>query len=133
MNANRMLAALLAAAALPAASSPEESVSPLVSQALPGVAGKRFTTAIVAFPPGARAAPHRHGTAFLYAYVLEGTVRSQIEGEPVHRYRVGQGWTEQPGAHHLLTENASRTAPARLLVTFISDDGKALKIPDPRR
>ncbi|MES3151947.1 cupin domain-containing protein [Sphingomonas faeni] len=126
-----MLAALLAMPA--AAPIPEESVAPLVSQPLPGVVGKRFTAAVVTFPPGARAAPHRHGAAFLYAYVLEGSIQSRIEGEPVRSYRVGQGWTEQPGAHHLLTANASAVRPARLLVTFVSDDGAPLKTSDPRR
>src|SRR5262245_37555419 len=55
---------------------PTETLTPLLQQALPNVQGKTFTSAIVDFPPGARAAPHRHGEAFVYAYVLEGTVRS---------------------------------------------------------
>ena len=130
MNANSAVCLLLLAAA-PAAAR-EESVAPLVTQPLPGVPGKRFTAAVVTFPPDARAVPHRHGAAFLYAYVLEGTVRSRIEGEPVRTYRAGQGWTEQPGAHHILTANASSTAQARLLVTFVSNDGEPLKIPDHR-
>ncbi len=57
-------------------------------------------------------------------------MRSQLEGEPVHSYRIGEGWTEQPGAHHLVTENASSTKPVRLLVTFVSADGEPLKTPD---
>ena len=130
MNANRLIAMLLLAAAPAAAASPEESVSPLVQQTLPGLSGKQFTAAVVAFPPSARAAPHRHGSAFLYAYVLEGSVRSQLEGEPVRTFHVGEGWTELPGAHHLLTENASDMAPARLLVTFVSNEGESLKTSD---
>src|SRR3954463_12075511 len=58
---------------------PTESLKPLLEQALPNVPGKSFTSAIFAFPPGARALPHRHGDAFVYAYVLDGTVRSQLE------------------------------------------------------
>uniref|UniRef100_UPI0035CBED3B cupin domain-containing protein n=1 Tax=uncultured Sphingomonas sp. TaxID=158754 RepID=UPI0035CBED3B len=131
MNASSALAFLLLAAA-PAAAAPEERIAPLVQQPLTGVAGKQFAAAVVIFPPGARALPHRHGTAFLYAYVLQGTVRSQIAGQPVRIYRTGEGWVEQPGVHHLLTENASQTAPARLLVTFVSDKGAPLKIPDHR-
>lgn len=131
MNANSALALLLLVAAR-AAAAPEERIAPLVRQSLTGIPGKQFAAAIVIFPPGARAAPHRHGTAFLYAYVLQGTVRSQIEGQRVHTYRRGEGWVEQPGVHHLLTENASRTTAARLLVTFVSDDKAPLKIPDRR-
>lgn len=133
MNANRLAAVLLLVTSPALASPPEETleetVVPLVTQSLPGIAGKRFTAAVVTFPPGARAQAHRHGSAFLYAYVLEGVVRSQLEGQPVQTYRTGQGWTEQPGAHHLLTENASTRTPARLLVTFVSGDGDPLKIP----
>jgi quercetin dioxygenase-like cupin family protein len=104
--------------------------TPVLTQPLPNVEGKTFNSVIVDFPPAARAAPHRHGSAFLYAYVLEGTVRSQLAGEPVHEYHQGQDWVELPGAHHLLTENTSPTEPAKLLVIFISDTGAKLKIND---
>ncbi|MFN3005778.1 cupin domain-containing protein [Mycolicibacterium wolinskyi] len=109
-----------------------ETLSPLLQQALPNVAGKTFTSAIVTFPPGAHAAPHRHGDAFVYAYVLEGAVSSQLEGEPGHVYRKGENWSEQPGAHHVATENVSSTDPAKLLVVFIATTGEQLKVDDPQ-
>jgi quercetin dioxygenase-like cupin family protein len=109
---------------------PSDRLSTLLEQALPNVKGKTFTSAIVDFPPAARAAPHRHGKAFVYAYVLEGTLRSQLGGEPVRTYRQGQNWVEQPGAHHVLTENTSRAQPAKLLVIFISNTGDKLKVDD---
>jgi quercetin dioxygenase-like cupin family protein len=111
---------------------PSETLSPLFTKALPNVKGKTFTSAIVTFPPNARAMPHRHGSAFVYAYVLEGTVRSRLAGEPVRTYHQGQNWFEQPGADHLLTENTSRTAPAKLLVVFVADTGAKLKVDDPK-
>ncbi len=114
----------------PASQHPSETVSPLLKQPLPNVKGKTFTSEIVYFPPNARAVPHRHGSAFVYAYVLEGTVRSQLAGEPVRTCHQGQNWVEPPGAHHLLTENPSRTKPAKLLVIFISNTGAKLKIND---
>jgi quercetin dioxygenase-like cupin family protein len=110
---------------------PSETLSPLFETALPNVEGKTFTSAIVAFPPGARAVPHRHGDAFVYAYVLDGTVASKLDGGPRRTYRQGENWVEQPGAHHVLTENTSRTEPAKLLVVFISNTGDKLKIDDP--
>ncbi|MEU3170301.1 cupin domain-containing protein [Streptosporangium sp. NPDC006930] len=112
---------------------PSETLSPLLEQALPNVKGKTFTSAIVNFPPAARAVPHRHGKAFVYAYVLEGIVRSRLGGEPVRTYRQGENWVEQPGAHHVLTENTSRTQPAKLLVVFVSNTGDKLKVNDPPR
>ncbi|UCZ59102.1 cupin domain-containing protein [Mycolicibacterium phocaicum] len=115
------------------ASPTPETLTPLIEQALPDVPGKTFTSAIVEFPPDARATPHRHGAAFIYAYVLEGTVRSQVDDEPVRAYHRGENWVEQPGAHHVLTENTSPTEPARLLVVFVSNTGDELKVDDPLR
>jgi quercetin dioxygenase-like cupin family protein len=110
---------------------PSETLSPLLENALPNVKGKTFTSALVDFPPAGRAEPHRHGEAFVYAYVLDGTVRSQLDGEPMRTYRQGENWVEQPGAHHVLTENPSTRAPAKLLVIFISNTGDQLKVDDP--
>ncbi|MER7084027.1 Cupin domain protein [Saccharopolyspora kobensis] len=110
---------------------PAETLTPLLQQALPNAQGKTFTSSIVDFPPGARATPHRHGEAFVYAYVLEGTVRSRLNDQPTSTYHQGQNWVEQPGAHHVLTENASTTDRARLLVVFVSNTGDALKVDDP--
>lgn len=115
------------------ASPTPETLTPLIEQALPDVPGKTFTSAIVEFPPDARATPHRHGAAFIYAYVLEGTVRSQVDDEPVRAYHRGENWVEQPGAHHVLTENTRPTEPARLLVVFVSNTGDELKVDDPLR
>jgi quercetin dioxygenase-like cupin family protein len=112
---------------------PSETLSPLFQMALPNVEGKTFTSAIVDFPPAGRAAPHRHGEAFVYAYVLDGTVASKLDGEPVRTYHQGENWVEQPGAHHVLTENTSRTEPAKLLVVFISNTGDKLKVDDPAK
>ncbi len=79
---------------------PSENLAPFFQQVLPNVRGKTVTSAIVTFPPAARAVPHRHGDAFVYAYVLEGAVTSQLEGEPAHVYHQGENWSGQPGAHH---------------------------------
>ncbi|MBO3682840.1 cupin domain-containing protein [Streptomyces sp. NEAU-YJ-81] len=111
---------------------PTETLKPLLQQALPNVKGKTFTSVIVDFPPNAHATPHRHGKAFVYAYVLEGTMRSKLAGKPVHTYRQGENWVERPGAHHVLTENTSRTERAKLLVVYVSNTGDKLKVDDPR-
>ncbi|HEX6468871.1 MAG TPA: cupin domain-containing protein [Streptosporangiaceae bacterium] len=119
-----------APAAVTVSKAPSETQSPLLQQALPNVKGKTFTSVIVSFPPAARAVPHRHGAAFVYAYVLEGTVRSQLAGEPARTYHQGENWVEPPGAHHLRTDNTSQTQPAKLLVVFISNTGDKLKVDD---
>jgi quercetin dioxygenase-like cupin family protein len=111
---------------------PSETLVPLFRQVLPNDRSKTFTSAIVTFPPAASAVPHRHGDAFVYAYVLEGAVRSQLEGERAHVYHQGENWSEQPGAHHLATANTSATEPAKLLVVFIATTGEQLKVDDPQ-
>lgn len=122
--------AAMASPAARASTRPTETLKPLLQQALPNVKGKTFTSAIVDFPPNASALPHRHGQAFVYAYVLEGTVRSQLAGKPATTYHQGENWVEQPGAHHVLTENTSPTERARLLVVFVSNTGEKLKVDD---
>lgn len=62
-----LAAPVIAAPAAAAEASRNESVRPLFQQALPTVDGKTFTAVTVNFPPGVRAAPHRHGQAFVYA------------------------------------------------------------------
>jgi quercetin dioxygenase-like cupin family protein len=124
--------AAVASPAVMASTRPTETLKPLLQQALPNVKGKTFTSVIVDFPPNARAMPHRHGQAFVYAYVLEGTVRSQLAGKPLSTYHQGDNWVEPPGAHHVLTENTSPTERARLLVVYVSNTGEKLKVDDPK-
>jgi hypothetical protein len=45
------------------------------------------------------------------------------DGEPLRVYSAGQSWTEPPNAHHLVSANASKTRPARLIAYIIADDG----------
>lgn len=132
VRAATKLAAVMAAIAAPVHAAPTETLVPLLRQPMPNLPGKTLTAITVMFPPGAVSAPHRHGDAFLYAYVLEGTVRSQIEGQSEHLFKTGESWTEKPADHHVLTANPSKTEIARLLVVFVANTGAQLKIDDPR-
>jgi quercetin dioxygenase-like cupin family protein len=116
-------------AAIPSAAAAED-VRPLTSQLLPDEPGKALTAVLVTLGPGESAAPHRHGAAFVYAYVLKGRVRSQLEGSPARDYSVGESWTEPPGAHHVVTQNLNKTSPTELLVIFIAPQGARLKVDD---
>ena len=60
------------------------------------------------------------------AYVLSGQIRSQVDGEPARVYKPGETWYEAPGAHHVISENASSTEPATLLAVFVVQPGEAL-------
>ena len=86
----------------------------------------------VSYAPGGKSLPHHHAkSAFIYAYVVTGAIRSQIEGQPIHVYRAGESFFEAPGAHHLVGENASVSKSAKLLAVFVVDtDDKTLTVPD---
>jgi quercetin dioxygenase-like cupin family protein len=110
-----------------------ETVTVAADEPIPNLPGKRLVTHIVDYPPGVSSVPHRHGSAFVYAYVLSGAVRSQVDDEPVRVYRPGETWFERPGAHHRVSANASDTEPARLLAVLIVDAAdEQLVIPDPQ-
>lgn len=97
------------------------------------VPGKTMEAVTVSYPPGAKSAPHYHAnSAFIMAYVISGAIRSQLEGEPARVYHVGETWSETPGAHHTVSENASITQPAELLAVFLVDTGDGpLTMDDP--
>ncbi len=121
-----MLAALLAAGAAAGASIKpveHETVEPAFAHEIPNVPGKTITAAVVTYKPGGKSISHRHGSAFVVAYVLSGAIRSQLEGGEAKVYHVGESWIEAPGAHHLVSDNASKTRPASLLAIFIADSG----------
>ena len=75
--------------------------------------------------PGAAMPSHHHG-GFVYAYVLSGKIRSQMEGGKATVYKAGQSWTEAPGARHVMFQNASRKKRAKLLAIFVAKDGAEL-------
>ena len=88
------------------------------------VAGKSLEAVTVSYAPGARSGAHHHArSAFIMAYVISGAIRSQVEGEPARVYHAGETWSEAPGAHHTVSENASATEPAELLAVFLVDSG----------
>jgi quercetin dioxygenase-like cupin family protein len=111
-----------------------ETVTVAADKPISNLPGKRLVNHIVDYPPGASSVPHRHArSAFVYAYVLSGAIRSQVDDEPVRVYRPGETWFENPGSYHRVSENASDTEPARLLAVLVVDVAdEPLVIPDPQ-
>lgn len=132
----RAAIAPLAVLALGAASPPvainQEQVKVVFDHAVPNAAGKKMVAVTVHYPPAAKSMPHHHAaSAFIYAYVLSGAVRSQVGDGPARIYRAGEGFYEMPGAHHVISENASDKDPASLLAVFVVDSKEdALTTPD---
>src|SRR5438132_9167102 len=89
---------------------------------LPNVPGKSIKGVLVEYGPGGYSPGHTHPkSAFIYATVLEGAIRSKVNEGPVTTYRAGESFSELPGDHHGVSENASTTEPARLLAVFVVD------------
>lgn len=113
---------------------PRSSSAPAFKSAIPNIPGKNLVAVVVDYPPGAKSPSHHHAaSAFIYAHVISGSVRSQVDDQPVKVYRAGEGWSENPGAHHRVSENASATEPAKLLAVFVLDASEtSLTTPDPK-
>lgn len=111
---------------------PGANVSVVFDQELPNVPGKNLRAVLVEYEPASGSPSHRHPTsAFIYARVLEGAIRSKVNDEPERTYRAGEGWTEKPGDHHQVSHNASGTEQAKLLAIFVVDTtDKKIVIPD---
>jgi quercetin dioxygenase-like cupin family protein len=87
------------------------------------------TVSHVDYPPGRVGAPHRHA-GFVLAYVLQGAIVARIsEQGPERVYTAGQMFYEQPGATHEVSNNASKTEPARLLAMIFARKGATLTTP----
>ena len=106
-------------------------VTLVYEHALPNVPGKSIKGVLVEYGPGGTSSAHTHPTsAFIYATVLEGAIRSSVNNGPAVTYRSGESFSEMPGDRHSVSENASKTEPAKLLAVFVVDtDEKELTTP----
>ena len=103
-------------------STEKAKVTLVFDRALPNVPGKSMKGVLVEYQPGGSNHAHTHPqSAFIYATVLEGAIRSKVNDGPEKVYRAGENWAEVPGDHHVVSANASDTQPARLLAVFVVD------------
>ena len=116
----------------PALAQNGERVKPVFEHVIPNIEGKSMVAIVVTYAPGGKSPAHHHArSAFVYAHVLSGTIRSQVGGEPAKVYQVGEGFHEVPGSHHRISENASDRDTATLLAVFVVDSkDRPITIPD---
>ena len=106
-----------------------ETVKQIFAQKLPNVPGNSMTAFVVEYTPGGKGQAHHHSGS-VFAYVLEGEIRSQIsDGQLAKVYKTGEFFYEPPGSDHLVSENASATRPAKLLAVFVASDDAVLNVP----
>jgi len=104
------------------ASATKSKVTLVFDHPLPNVPGKSMRGVLVEYAAGGSSSAHTHPhSAFIYATVLEGAIKSQVNDGPVTVYTAGQSFAEMPGDHHGVSANASGTEPARLLAVFVVD------------
>lgn len=133
MKALRLCAAPLAVLALTLSASafahdPSEKVTILQDEVLKNVPDKKALMLEVDYKPGQSSIAHKHdGTAM--AYVLSGAITSQVKGEPAKTYKAGEFWYEPAGSEHLVSKNASKTKPAKLLVFMVLSPDEKVLIP----
>ncbi len=98
---------------------------------LPNVPGKSMKGVLVEYAPGGFSDAHTHPvSSFIYATILEGAIRSQVNDGPITVYKAGDSFSELPGDRHGVSENASKTQPAKLLAVFVVDTAeRELTIP----
>jgi len=107
---------------------PSEKVTVLQDQMLKNAPGKKAMMIEVDYNPGQSSIAHKHdGTAMVY--VLEGEVISQVKGEQPITYKKGQFWYEPAGSEHLVSKNASKSKPAKLLVFMVLAPDEQVLIP----
>lgn len=113
----------LACAAAPAPVS-TEMVASLMSRDLIGAPDMEVLMITVTYLPGGASVPHRHD-AQVFVYVLEGELTMQVRGSAPVTVRPGQTFYEGPDDVHLVSANASRSAPAKILVFMVKHKAKA--------
>lgn len=104
----------------------------VLSKELPTLDGKHLKATLVEvnYGPGEASPPHSHPCAVI-GYVVEGTLRTQVKGEPEMTYKAGESFYEAPNGVHLLSANASSTKPAKLVAYLICDHDTPLSVDVP--
>ena len=93
-----------------------------MTKVLPDISGEEGLIETVILSPGEIVPAHRHN-ADVFAYVLEGSIVTQLEGHKSQIVHTGEAFYESPRDVHIASRNASTTQPARLLVFFVKKIG----------
>jgi len=109
----------------PASSSANRQIAKetsLMTKTLPDVPGKEGLIETVLLSPGEVVPAHQHN-ADVFAYVLDGSIITQLKGGKPQTVHTGEVFYESPTDIHVDSRNASKTQPAKLLVFFVKKIG----------
>jgi len=111
----------------------KDRASILLSRPLPKLDGGHLNAILVEvrYGPGESSPPHSHPCPVI-VHVVEGSLRTQVQGEPEAVYKAGENFYETPGGVHAVSANASTTEPAKFVAFFICDHPAPLSadVPD---
>lgn len=101
-------------------------------QALPQLDGGKLKATLVevTYAPGAGSKPHSHPCPVI-GYVVSGELRTQVKGSAEETHKAGETFYEPPNGVHLVSANASKSEPAKLLAIFVCDHEAELSTPVP--
>ena len=88
----------------------------------PGSAGYEAIMGVAEIPPGAMSGKHRHH-GIEVAYVLEGSVVVEHEGQPPTTLKAGDAFKNEANVHN--ARNTGST-PVKILAVYIVEKGKPL-------
>jgi quercetin dioxygenase-like cupin family protein len=123
---------VVASAAAQTAQKKNERARLAFSHELPRLNGDNLSVSVVEvnYAPGESSMPHSHPCPVI-GYVLEGTLRTQVKGEPETIYKTGESFYEAPNGVHLASANPSHTTSTKLLAYFVCDHDTPLSIAAP--
>jgi quercetin dioxygenase-like cupin family protein len=113
---------LIHPSAATAHASAKERARIVLTAVLPKLEGDRLKATLVEvnYGPGEFSQPHSHSCPVV-VYVVQGTIRSQVKGEPEMTLKAGETFYEPANGTHLVSANASSTAPAKFIAFLLCD------------
>ena len=102
------------------------AVTKLLNTPLAGIAGKEANVVLFAVGPGWKLDKHSH-PGHIFVYMLQGSIKIEVDGEPTHVLSPGDVLYEVPGPN-MVANNISSTEGARFLVFQVGDIGKPLTV-----
>jgi quercetin dioxygenase-like cupin family protein len=95
-----------------------------------GAEGKETVMVFAEIAPGATTGKHLHAGQEI-AYIIEGSLILTADGKPAVTFKPGDAFQQPPQQVHE-GQNASTTAPVKILAFYIADKGQPLTTAVPK-
>ncbi|MGH9328408.1 MAG: cupin domain-containing protein [Terriglobia bacterium] len=99
-----------------------DAIQSLIKEPLAKMAHPVVEMITLTMSPGAGSRPHRH-TGPVFAYLLEGEIKNQVEPNSPQIYKPGGFFYEPPMHVHRIMQNLSTTSIAKLLIVQVAEQG----------